>query len=198
MSRSSGFRRRRLSPWILPLALGLILAGRPRFAASEPATGSAPAPDEYAVKSALLYNFARFVEWPTGTFATTDAPFVIGVLGDDPIGPSLERVLAGKTVTGHAIVIRRWRRVRDRGPCQMLYVAGEQSGDLERVLRELGDQPVLTVADFTDFARQGGMIEIVVEKHHLRFEINAAGAEHSHLKISSRLLSLAHVVAGPR
>jgi len=192
MSPSSAIRRRSLVAWLAVLAC----AGGLRFAAS--AAAPAPAsPDEYAVKSALLYNFAKFVEWPAGTFATADAPFVIGVLGDDPIGPSLERVLAGKTVTGHAIVVRRWRRMRDFGTCQMLYVAGEESPELAKLLGSLGDQPVLTVADLPDFARLGGMIGIVVEERHLHFEINAAGAERSHLKISSRLLSLAHVVPRP-
>src|SRR4028119_890287 len=45
-----------------------------------------PAPSEYQVKAAFLYNFGRFVSWPSGSFAQSNSPFIIGVVGQDPFG----------------------------------------------------------------------------------------------------------------
>jgi hypothetical protein len=173
------------------VAIGILLP----LASAGPGAAPATAPSEYDVKAALLYNFARFVEWPAEAFAAPDAPFVIGVLGSDPLGPALERLLAGKTVAGRPIVISRWRRARERGACQMLFVAGLNQAELKALLSDVGREPVLTVADMPEFAAQGGMIGLIVEDNRLRFEINAYGTDRAGLKVSSRLLSLARIVS---
>jgi hypothetical protein len=177
----------------IALAAGTLLP----LAATGPRAAPAEAPSESDVKAAMLYNFAKFVEWPAEAFPSADAPFVIAVLGNDPLGPALERLLVGKTVAGRAIRIRRWRKARERGACQMLFVSATEQVELKRLLSDVGQQPVLTVADMPEFAAQGGMIGLVVEDNRLRFEINTDGTERAHLKVSSRLLSLAHIVSPP-
>ncbi len=159
---------------------------------------AADGPSEYEVKAALLFNFAKFVTWPAGSFASPDAPFTVGIVGDDPFGKALERTLAGKTVGGRQIAIRRWRKVHDRAPCQILFVATSDRDERKQVLDDVQALPVLTVGDTNDFARQGGIIGLTVEDNRIRFEINPAGADHAHLAISSRLLSLARVVSPHR
>ncbi len=51
----------------------------------------AAAPSEYQVKAVFLFNFGQFVEWPKDAFDTPQAPFVIGILGDDPFGQDAGR-----------------------------------------------------------------------------------------------------------
>ena len=46
--------------------------------------------DEYQVKAAFLYNFAKFVEWPPGTFANATDPIGICIVGQNPFGSMLE------------------------------------------------------------------------------------------------------------
>jgi len=38
------------------------------------------------VKAAFLYNFAKFVEWPPGTFANSNDPITICIVGQNPFG----------------------------------------------------------------------------------------------------------------
>src|SRR5688572_23920333 len=47
---------------------------------------AAPAPPltEYQVKAAYLFNFGQFVEWPAAAYSSPTAPFVIGIVGEDP------------------------------------------------------------------------------------------------------------------
>ena len=62
---------------------------------------------EYRVKAALLYNFAKFVEWPTGGTGSRQGAIVVGVVGHDPFGPILEQTLEGKTVRGRSLRAKR-------------------------------------------------------------------------------------------
>jgi hypothetical protein len=43
---------------------------------------------EYLIKAGFIYNFAKFVEWPSATFSQPDSPIVIGVLGRIPLEAS--------------------------------------------------------------------------------------------------------------
>jgi YfiR/HmsC-like len=53
---------------------------------------------------------------------------------------------------------------------------------------------VLTVADMDGFLDEGGMIQFLSEDDRVRFAIDVDAAGRATLKISSKLLSLAHVV----
>jgi hypothetical protein len=48
-----------------------------------------------------------------------------------------------------------------------------------------------------DFSKRGGMIQFVLEGDRIRFEINLAGAEKSHLIFPSELLKVAAAVRRP-
>jgi hypothetical protein len=54
--------------------------------------------DEYQVKAAFLYNFAKFVEWPQGTFATPHDPIGICIVGQSPFGLALDDTVRGKKI----------------------------------------------------------------------------------------------------
>jgi hypothetical protein len=54
--------------------------------------------------------------------------------------------------------------------------------------------PVLTVGETSNFLSDGGMIRFHLDEGRIRFDINLAAAESSHLQISSRLLLLASSV----
>jgi hypothetical protein len=54
--------------------------------------------DEYQVKAAYMYNFAKFVDWPAKTFDSPAQPIVFCELGQTPLSRPLEDALAGKVV----------------------------------------------------------------------------------------------------
>jgi hypothetical protein len=145
--------------------------------------------DEYQVKAAFLYNFAKFVEWPQ-----RDAPrtsFVLGIAANDRIVEVVDTVVRGKTVHGRPLQLRTLRPGEDPSDCDMLFVTDaedRQAGDLVRRARDGG---VLTVGEGDLFLRDGGMIRFVAEGNRVRFQINAAGARAAGFTISSQLLSLA-------
>ena len=145
---------------------------------------------EYEIKAAFIYNFARFVEWPAESLGTADT-LILGVLGEDPFGPALER-LEGKAVQGHRIEIKRFATLDEFETCHILFVSSEGQ-ELDRILREIPQSGVLTVGE-QSFAQSGGVIAFVVRRNMIRFQINVAAGARAGLKISSQLLKLAELV----
>jgi hypothetical protein len=167
---------------------------------AEPRSRVAPAPTppaaagEYEVKAAFLYNFTRFVEWPPESLGDADEPFVIAVLGRDPFGPVLDGTVAGKTVAGHRIEVRRAARVDDARDAQIVFVCASERASAPAILKALERPGVLIVGDSDGFADCGGTINFVLQERRVRFEINPASVEQARLKMSSQLLKLATLV----
>jgi hypothetical protein len=156
--------------------------------------GAFAQPLEYEVKAAFLYNFALFVEWPPTALPARGQAFVVAVLGEDPFGDALETALAGKQIMQWDLAVRRVARVEAAAGAQIVFISASESPRLDRVLGALAGRGVLTVGDMDGFARQGGIIGFRMEERKVRFDINPQEATRAHLKISSQLLRLAHVV----
>lgn len=152
---------------------------------------------EYQVKAAFLYNFARFVEWPTDAFAQTGNSIIVGLIGKDPFGMVLDEALRSKVVHQRKIVVRRFQRLEDVGECHVLFVSASEEPQLGNILKSVGGASILTVGDMDGFAERGGIIGFRKQDNKVRFEINADAAAHAGLKISSQLLKLAVKVIGP-
>jgi hypothetical protein len=149
-------------------------------------------PTEYQVKAAFVYNFAKFVEWPTDAFSDSSAPLRVCVLGESLVSPDLSQITQGKVIGGHPIqVLQNSRNLRD---CHVLFISASHNGAINDIQEGLRGVPVLTVGESRDFAAQGGMIGFVMENARVRFEVNLQAAKQMRLNISSKLLSLAKKV----
>jgi len=147
---------------------------------------------EYQVKAAFLLNFTKFIEWPASAFEASDSPIAICILGDDPFGSTLDRIVAGEVVDGRKVTAQRVKQAPLPKSCQVLF-AGRFEKDVSKVLPGLGPG-VLTIGEGESFVRDGGMIAFVIENRRVRFEINQTAAERAGLKLSSRLLNVAKSV----
>lgn len=151
---------------------------------------------EYQVKAAYLFNFLKFVEYPSESFADPLAPIVIGILGDDPFGSALPQVVTGKTVQGRDLVVRSYRAGEDLRGAHILFISASEKKRLPVILTSLHGSSVLTVSDMEGFLDAGGMVQFLNENGRVRFAINVDATGHARLKLSSKLLSLAKVVGG--
>ena len=149
---------------------------------------------EYQVKAAFLFNFTKFVEWPDGSFEDPQAPIVVGIIGDDPFGDDLGRIIAGQKVQGRSLVIRRERWGDDLRGCHVLFVSASEHEHSSRILLSVQSAGVLTVSDMEGFAKAGGVIEFVTEENRVRFIVNLDSANQSKLRVSAKLLALARVI----
>lgn len=171
------------------MAFALLLGSSPK------APAEAPSLKEYQVKAAFLFNFAQFVEWPTNAFPKAPAPFVIGILGNDPFGTALDEIVRGEKVSNRPFVVQRYQQTEEIKACHVLFINESSNKRLAEILAELKGKNILTVGDTEGFARQGGMICFMTEKNKIRFRINVEAAKSAGLTISSKLLKAAEIVA---
>lgn len=149
---------------------------------------------EYAVKAAFVYDFAKFVTWPTGAFKSEDSPITICVLGQNPFGNSLSQIIAGKTLNGRGFALRHIMAAEAARGCQIIFISRSERKQLGSILAGLRTSSILTVGDTEGFAERGVMINLFLEDNRVHFEINPAAAARTRIRISSRLLSLAKIV----
>jgi len=150
---------------------------------------------EYQVKAAYLYNFAKFVEWPPGSFASASANFQLCILGPDPFGEELRNLIRDKAMNGHPFEVRDVLDPRQAKGCQILFIASPEKKQWKQILSVLAGSSVLTVGENEGFAERGGMINFFLQNGRVKFEVNPKAAELAGLKISSKLLSVAKIVA---
>jgi YfiR/HmsC-like len=150
--------------------------------------------DEYQVKAAFLYNFAKFVEWPPEAFKTPRDPILVCVLGHNPFGNALEEAIRGKSIAGRTFAYRHVLDAESASACQILFVGSEESKHFRALLESLKPMGILTVGEAQGFAADGGVINFRLDDGRVHFEINVDAAEHEQLHISAKLLSLAQIV----
>ena len=159
-------------------------------AAADTRTASA---SEWQVKSAFIYNFTKFVEWPPEALAGPSQPIVIGVLGEPALAQQLTAVVAGRNVNGRQIEVRVVQTVAQARATQLLFVTAEEDKHYAAMRADLADSPILTIGESPSFSVMG-TIGFVSDGEKLRFEINADIAERSRLKVSAQLQKLAIAV----
>jgi hypothetical protein len=150
-------------------------------------------PSEYELKATFLYNF-KFTGWPPEQVAKSTDPFVIGVLGKDPFGSGLDRVIEGETVNDKTVVFRRFAKTEQAANTQVLFIASSEEHNLPAILRALEGKSILTVSEIENFAQRGGIINLKKENNRVVFEINLDTAKRAGLTMNAQLLKLARVV----
>lgn len=161
--------------------------------AVQSAAADSPVP-EFQLKAVYLVKFLDFVDWPPSAFAQTNSPIVIGVLGTDHFGKSLEEASDGDVVKAHHVVVRRLNSIKEAADVQVLFIDSSESSRLRSIMPELEGKDILTVSDIDTFCQRGGIVGFVTENKKVRFRINVNAAKRADLQISSKLLELAEVV----
>lgn len=145
---------------------------------------------EYELKTAFVYNFALFTDWPSQAGA---GPLTLCVLGDGRFGGALDG-LHEKTVRGRALQVRRAPASDELRRCHILFVTASEKLALPRLVGELAGLPVLVVAETDGALAMGAAINLIWDKSRIVFEVNSAALTLAQLTVSSKLLRLAREV----
>ena len=171
------------------------------------ALGAQASPDasrEYQIKAAFLFNFIKFIDWPEEKMSENGGKITIGIVGKDPFENAFEP-LKDKLLKGKKVEIIRFKsfsamiKEKDNGSkelrnlkkCNLLFICSSEKKNLTKIVETVKNDNVLTVGDTKGFLESGGIINLVMEKNKVRFEINIKVAQEAGLKIRSKLLSLA-------
>jgi hypothetical protein len=176
-----------LRRWTAGLALAaLVAAGAPVCLADEL---------EYRVKAEFIERFTHFVDWPPGALEPANQPFVVCVIGESPLTSYLERMARDRRIKERRIDLRRIKAPADGAACHVLVIGAGERPRLRQILNSITGRPVLSVGDAEGFAKEGVLINFVVDDEgRVRFEICATELKRSGLKINVQLLRMARVV----
>lgn len=190
---------------LLAVLLGLFLAAAPLTYAKDSSY------KEYDIKAAFIYNFMKFVSWPDDPKkgdeekdVNSDEPIVIGVIGRNPFGKSMDAILK-KKIKGREIVLlelmgydkgydekkKEYWQAEELEECRLLFVSSSEKKYAEKILAMVDGKDILTVSETDKFLDRGGIINFVEHKNKIRFEINITAAKRADLKVRSQLLRLA-------
>ncbi len=149
---------------------------------------------ERKVKAAFVYKFAGYVEWPASAFPTAETPVTIGVMGDEAMEDELAKLVTGRTSSGRSVAILRVRPGEALPPLHLLFVAGSEDPQLKGQIRPAAGRPILIVTESNQALTQGSMINFVLVRGRVRFEVALDAVTAAGLSLSSRLLAVARSV----
>jgi hypothetical protein len=145
---------------------------------------------EPEIKAGLVAIQGKLWIWPPAAAPAAGAPLKIGVLGADPFQQGgvnhLDKKLAGQNV-----VVERFATVDEYQPCHILVVS--QAADLQTLLARTQTQGVLIIAQAAGLAKQGAVINLVVEQNRVRMEVNPEAAKRGGLTVDPRIYNLSMV-----
>ncbi len=150
------------------------------------------------LKSAYLYNFIKFANWPQERSPITLHKVQICIMGDSPFGSYLDTLKSGLSSKMEVNIVDV-SSVAEVSACHVLFISQVNSIDLDSVLATARKHSVLTVSEAEDFADRGGVVEMkTVQKsvglfasNKINLRINVKTAEASALHISAQLLEFA-------
>jgi hypothetical protein len=147
---------------------------------------SASSMAEYRVKAAFIYNFAKYVDWPT----VDSKEFHVCTAGRDDLGGALS-ALDRRMAQGREIQVRQNVAMDQLKDCQIIFVGEKESKLLTSVVRQLWGSPVLIVSDNQQAVEAGAHITLASAEDRVEFDVNLATLQRANLKASSQMLKLA-------
>lgn len=176
----------------LPRRLKLaIAAGLLGIAWLWPTTGLA---SDAGIRLGFVYNFAKFTEWPEGSFAGADAPLTICLVrGDDEMTELLDG-LNGRRAQGRAVQTRLLSQIRQMEGCHIVYIPFHQAQRDSGYAQAAARNRALAISDRADFLDEGGMIALSLDNSRYLFDISLSAVRRSGLNLNPHLLKLARQV----
>jgi hypothetical protein len=156
-----------------------------------------PAPlAEHQIKALYLYNLTKYMEWPADAFASTNAPFTIGLMAGADLRGDLVEITKGKVIGGREILVRIIERTQDVKSCQLIFLESGDRRNLALALNAAKDLPVLPVGVSEDFLNSGGIITFARKDNKLRLRIDLNAARRARLTVSAKLMAVAENASG--
>jgi serine phosphatase RsbU (regulator of sigma subunit) len=145
------------------------------------------------LKTALIYNFTKYVYWPG---EDRMSQFVICVISSESMTNQLKGLeSAAKFRNRIPIKVIFCKSINDIQPCQMLIVDGEKTENLWSVYSKIRGKSVLMVAEnLLDYKKS--MISFIEVSNKYRFIINKTKLEESKLVVNELLYANAIVKEG--
>ncbi len=135
-------------------------------------------------KANFLFQFASFNDWPEDR---KKGPFKIGIVGNDNLYKEILEKYASKAVGSQALEVHRLEKMQSGQFYHIIYVDGAAASAMPNVIKAIGDDPTLVVANNRDALQKGAAISFVPVDGMVRYSINPEVAKKKNITIGSRI-----------
>lgn len=134
-----------------------------------------------------LYNFTRYIAWPT---EYQSGEFVIGVMGyDNDITVELRDIATQRKVSSQDIKVVEFSNAKQIKKCHILFIPKTKMGSYENILAAAKVFNILIVTEESYFP-ENASINLVYSDKKLRYDVNRPNILAAGLKISDRLIAV--------
>ena len=172
-----------------PRAIATVIAAAVTLVCAPAAFAQQPLEDD--VKAVFLYNFAKYVDWPSASRGTS-ATLRICVPANPAFLAVVREAVRDEVINGRPLQAAGLQGLDDARQCDILYVGDTSTADAAAWVGAVRGRNTLTVGEGKLI--DGVVIAFVRDQNRVRFDVNRAAAAKQELKISSRLLGLARRV----
>jgi hypothetical protein len=142
---------------------------------------------EERFKALFMYNFTKYIEWPS---EKQSGAFVIGVFGSSPIQNELQLIAEKKKVGSQDIVVKQVSTPAEIKACNFVYIPENRSVKAQEILNSCGGSGIVIITDKPGLAKTVAGINYIQVNGKQSFEINKKNIEKQGVKVNSMLLSL--------
>jgi hypothetical protein len=147
------------------------------------------------VKANIITRLPRYIEWPiTSKVTDPHSPFIIGIVGDNPVKVFLEGLKNKMMIKGKPFEIMQIKDFQYLRDCNMILISKTSSKNLEVILKMIDRLPIVTIADTQGFTKDGVMIDLFLSGGKFSFNVNKRSAKNSQLIFTSGLLRYAQKI----
>ena len=122
--------------------------------------------------------------------------FDICMVGEDPLGHTLDELTANEQLDGKPVHVVRVKTAAEARGCAIAYMSASEAARVETDLNALRGQAVLTVSDAPEFSSARRNDAVCTVANHVRFSVNLDAVRSAQLSLSSELLRVAKSVTG--
>jgi hypothetical protein len=152
---------------------------------------SAAFSQEAKFKALFMYNFTKYIEWPS---EKQKGDFVIGVYGSSPIVDELKIIAQKKKVGSQPIVVKQIENESQLKACHIIYIPEARSSKAGTISLECSGKGTVVITDKQGLAKTVAGLNYIIIDGKQSFEINKSNLEKQGVKVNSVLLSLGVIV----
>jgi hypothetical protein len=139
---------------------------------------------EAMIKSAYIYNFTKFVQWPGSI-----NPMELCAIAPNALGESLKAIEKESTAE-QAYKVEAQAKEASATGCHIVYI-DTNNRSVGALANALHHKPILTVGEGHRFVDEGGMVAFVQKDNKVKLAVNLKAATEAGLKMDPQLLEIA-------
>lgn len=145
---------------------------------------------EYKYHPIFIYNFSKYIEWPS---PQADEDFTIWVVGSEQAYQQMHNISEKKkTIKNQNLVVKKCNSLDEVRRGNIVFITKSARIASEQALNELSKRGILVITEQEGMAQRGSHINfITTNASKIGFELNTTTTQNAGLKVASALTTLA-------